>query len=63
MKIKIEINCDNAAFTDDFSGEVSRILSMFSEIQAPRIEVGNEDYSGKLFDSNGNVCGKFYVEG
>lgn len=60
MKLKIEIDCGNAAFEGNNCGsEVARILTKF----ANRIE-GTEDYlmistgdKMKLFDVNGNAVG------
>lgn len=57
MKLMIEIRMENAAFENDPSGEVSRIL---------RTVVQRVDFRGdneaKLRDSNGNTCGWARVE-
>jgi hypothetical protein len=60
MKVKIEINGDNAAFVDeegnDNNEEFSRILRLISRT----FETGNYPKSGyaeKIRDINGNPCG------
>ena len=47
------IDCDNAAFEDDYAAEVARILHHV----ARRLEAGDTD--GKLLDINGNTVGQF----
>ena len=47
------IDCDNAAFEDDYAAEVARILHHV----ARRLEAGDTD--GKLLDFNGNAVGEF----
>jgi hypothetical protein len=47
------IDCDNAAFEDDYAAEVARILRHV----ALRLEKGDTD--GKLIDFNGNTVGEF----
>ena len=62
-KLVIEIKLDNAAFDDDTSGEVSRILSEL----ANDIRDGGMDQcldSGKkIMDVNGNTVGFCRVKG
>ena len=48
MTVTITIQCDNAAFEDDWKEEVARMLTTW-------IEHGQPD--GNLRDINGNVCG------
>ncbi len=50
MKIVIEINCDNAAFEDDFEGEVERILKQVN----PNLVFHRPIV---LYDVNGNSVG------
>ena len=53
MKIVIEIECDNAAFSDNpLASELSMI---FSKI----IDKAQDNESSVLRDSNGNVVGSF----
>jgi hypothetical protein len=58
MKITIDIKTDNAAFQDDFNGELTEIINGF---KFRFLESGYN--SGILFDSNGNTAGKFKVTG
>jgi len=53
MKLKLEVQCDNAAFGDAFEGELARIL----RVAADRIEQGAD--RGHLRDANGNTVGTF----
>ena len=55
--IRIEIETDNEAFTDDPRAELARILRGY----AHRLDMGGTiDY--RLHDSNGNTVGKVVVE-
>lgn len=58
MKLKIEINTDNAAFVDDFEGEVKQCLDQVSEY-AYRLCNG---YSVRIRDTNGNTVGTAKLE-
>jgi hypothetical protein len=58
MLVKIEIRCDNAAFEDDFAGEIKRILN----IAASKLANGHVLQPGPLSDSNGNKVGFVSVE-
>lgn len=55
MKLKIEINLGNAAFADDGSFEVSRILRQYADyvdgMDFPR-------FGKRLYDVNGNLVGQ-----
>jgi hypothetical protein len=54
MTYKIEINCDNAAFDDDFAaGEIARILKELANNISNNITPMN----CKLRDINGNIVG------
>jgi hypothetical protein len=61
MKIKIEITCDNAAFSEENGGagqEVGRILRRLAD----RIYIIPEAGGGcALMDINGNKVGEFKV--
>jgi len=57
MKIKIEINCDNAAFNDYPEFEISRILQELSR------DIQGDFRDRKIVDFNGNVVGKFNIIG
>lgn len=65
MKLTIEIQMDNAAFTEDLSegeahgSEVARILLDYARCVEPWIFVGGERKT--LFDINGNRVGKAEV--
>ena len=54
MKVKIEFNTDNAAFEDNFEGEIVRILDDL------KIRLGYLDMGRPLVirDINGNVIGE-----
>lgn len=56
MKFTIEIDCENAAFRDDFRGETSRILLEVHKKILSMYKGPND--SKKVLDSNGNTCGK-----
>lgn len=58
MRIKIEMNMDNAAFDDDPRGEAARIIKRLAE----RIE-GASDKVFFLADINGNNVGKAEILG
>jgi hypothetical protein len=58
MKVKIEIDCDNAAFDGNWTGEVQRILR---GITSGRL-LSVEDFGpANLRDSNGNTVGQMEV--
>ena len=54
QKFLLEVECDNAAFTD-YAHELPRIIRQAAE----RIEAGVEQ--GKCYDWNGNVVGQFRI--
>ncbi len=60
MKIKIEFDCDNAAFDGNLLSEVRDVME-----RAMSHIVNNEYYSGEddsiLRDTNGNTIGKVEV--
>lgn len=51
--IEINISLDNAAFADDYNGEMSRILRDL----ATRFERGHSTEGSKIRDINGNQVG------
>ena len=53
MRFKLEISCDNAAFDEEPSIELARIL----HLAANQLEEGTTD--DNLRDSNGNTVGHF----
>jgi hypothetical protein len=56
MKLKIDINMDNAAFEDNAGSECARILrKLADELEDTNAEEG---VLGPLFDVNGNKVGK-----
>jgi hypothetical protein len=57
MKLKLEVQCDNAAFGDAFEAELARIL----RVAADRIAQGAD--RGNLRDVNGNTVGAFKLTG
>lgn len=59
MKLKIEIDGDNAAFGDSPDQRSSEVVYLLRDI-ADRIESGEENF--KVRDSNGNVVGKVTIE-
>jgi hypothetical protein len=54
MQFLVTIDCDNAAFADDPTCEVARMLRDV----ATRVEKDGAD-SGFLRDVNGNTCGNY----
>ena len=54
MRFIVTIECDNAAFEDDPTCEVARLLRAV----ARRVEKDGEN-AGGLADSNGNPCGNY----
>lgn len=59
MRFRIEMECDNAAFDDDPTPEVGRILTSL----AAKIEGVEWDDLIMLRDINGNTVGKAWFEG
>ena len=67
MKVIIEFDCGNAAFSDDFYAEMSRILAqakgkvMHQLDRAPGCVCTAPEAGDKLLDSNGNTAGTVQV--
>lgn len=55
MKLKININLDNAAFEDE--GEISRILRQLAD----KISYDGRIDGGKIMDVNGNSVGTWEI--
>lgn len=55
MKVKITINCDNAAFDDAPATELARILHELEQ------EILDGTDSKPLYDINGNKVGEFII--
>jgi hypothetical protein len=53
MELRVRINCDNAAFTDDLGEECRRILL---KIGAKLVDGENR---GRCMDYNGNTVGEW----
>jgi hypothetical protein len=53
LMVRIEFDTDNAAFVDDFEGEVSLILIKIAR------KIERNLYEGQVQDSNGNTVGYF----
>ena len=60
MKVRIEFEADNAAFEEDFTGEVTRILTRAAG-RMGALRHDPED-SGALLDSNGNLVGFWTIK-
>lgn len=62
MKVKIEIDCNNAAFEERNNGfEVARILRyVVDHVEHEQLEAGG-DYDLYLRDENGNRVGRMRV--
>ena len=56
MRFTLNLQSDNAAFTEDPGTEVARILRE----AADRLEAGQEDANCR--DINGNTVGSFYLD-
>jgi hypothetical protein len=54
MQFLVTIDCDNAAFEDDPSCEVARLLRLVA-----RCVEKDGSQEGRLADSNGNTCGRY----
>ena len=65
MKIKIEIDCDNAAFIDDPAANAERIAGYIGMCLRQYCDFRNEnrladcDRIVAIRDTNGNKCGTF----
>jgi hypothetical protein len=59
MIVRVEINCDNAAFDDDAGVEVGRILRELATKLSSRGNIANDSLN--LMDINGNVVGSCLV--
>lgn len=57
MRVEIKIDCDNAAFEDNMSQEVARILDTAKAHLKRMHAVMDDDYSVALRDINGNKVG------
>ena len=60
MKIQITINTENAAFADDFSGEVLRVAERGACDALALSDIGGREFKVRertLIESNGNACG------
>jgi len=67
MKILIEFDCNNAAFTDDFHGEVASMLVQANHKIREAMERRScacdpPESSNRLLDTNGNTVGKIEVK-
>ena len=62
MKFKIEIDTDNAAFSEMEGGEVARILGGVIGTVEETSGESFTDYAVSLFDLNGNKVGFALVE-
>jgi hypothetical protein len=68
MKIKVEIDCDNAALHDDLEGELTRILNTVPGKICKQLERDGrciceaKESSDKLMDANGNTVGYVRLE-
>lgn len=68
MKVTIEFDCDNAAFEDDFHGEIRNILDRVErkvkDVHSAQNLAGPDsrfEATYKLLDTNGNAVGKMWV--
>lgn len=60
MRLTIVIDCDNAAFADDFAGQLADILDDCRDT----IEAKGETFTEMgLHDINGNKVGRMTLEG
>ena len=59
MRLSIVIDCDNAAFSEDFAGQLADILDDCRDT----IEAKGETFTEKpLYDFNGNKVGRMTLE-
>lgn len=59
MKLRIDLDTNNAAFEDDFEGELRRILKGVAQYMACN---RHNDDPIDLRDINGNKCGTAWLE-
>lgn len=61
MGFKVEFETSNAAFEEDINGEISRILADLADQFQDNggLPVGPGIETGKLWDVNGNMVGKW----
>lgn len=57
MKLKIEINMDNAAFEDNPDELTDMLTTVGNRV------TGYGEKSGNIMDSNGNTVGKYAITG
>jgi hypothetical protein len=61
--LSLKLDMENAAFSDDRSGEVARILRRLADRiegeAAGVLATGKLAVGGPLFDTNGNSCGSW----
>lgn len=60
--VKIEFATDNAAFEDDYLGEMKSVLDYAAACIRMNNKDGREADTFTLRDSNGNIVGKVTVE-
>jgi hypothetical protein len=58
MKFSLTFDCDNAAFDDFPESEIARILRSVAD----RVDDGDRDPGGLIFDVNGNHVGEWNIE-
>jgi len=67
VKIKIEVDCSNAALHDDLHGELTHILGTIPDKVCNQLERDGRcicealESDDKLLDSNGNTVGRLEV--
>ena len=62
MKFSIELNTDNAAFSDHPVSEIHRVFTEIQQQLTHQRMIGVESLGGTIRDSNGNTVGKWSWE-
>ena len=62
MKVSIEFNTDNAAFSDHPESEMHRVFTQIQQQLTHQQTIGVESLGGIIRDSNGNTVGRWSWE-
>jgi len=54
-RFTVQMTCDNAAFADDMTGEIARILRTIAD----RLDLADADFYQTIRDINGNDVGRY----
>lgn len=68
MKITVEFGTENAAFSEDFEGEIRYVLfqarrKIMEQLERPDCLCDAPESADKILDHNGNTIGRVEVDG